>query len=112
MTRLEQIEALNEMLLEEMPNYRAESARLPREEAAQRRLLRSLMNVRPPMPLSPEYLAAQDALLAAEREKNKQKIDFCPDLLLLPSLDTVVRPAHSRSRERERERDRNFWFKR
>lgn len=69
MTRLEQIEALNEMLLEEMPNYRAESARLPREEAAQRRLLRSLMNVRPPMPLSPEYLAAQDALLAAEREE-------------------------------------------
>ncbi len=69
MTRLEQIEALNEMLLEEMPNYRAESTRLPREEAEQRRLLRSLMNVRPPMPLSPEYLAAQDALLAAEREE-------------------------------------------
>ena len=36
---------------------------------SQRRLLRSLMNVRPPMPLAPKFLEVQDALLSAEREE-------------------------------------------
>lgn len=35
----------------------------------QRRLLRSLMNLRPPMPLGEEFLAVQDGLLSAEREE-------------------------------------------
>lgn len=69
MERLEQIERLNAMLLEEMPEYRARAAGFPREEAAQRRLLRSLMNLRPPMPLSPDFLALQDELLSLEREE-------------------------------------------
>lgn len=69
MKHMEQICRLNAMLLEEMPSYRAQAARFPEEEAAQRRLLRSLMNVRPPMPLRPEFLAAQDELLSAEREE-------------------------------------------
>lgn len=69
MTRLEQIETLNTMLLAEMPNYHAEATAFPHDAAAQRRLLRSLMNMRPPMPLSGEYLAVQDALLSAEREE-------------------------------------------
>ena len=66
MERLEQIEALNQILLAEMPEYRAQGERFPREEGARRRLLRSLMNLRPPMPLDPDFLAAQDALLSAE----------------------------------------------
>lgn len=57
------------MLLAELPNYRSEVAAFPHDLTAQRRLLRSLMNVRPPMPLSGEYLSAQDALLSAEREE-------------------------------------------
>lgn len=69
MTRFEQIRLLNEMLLEEMPSYRPLAADFPPEEAAQRRLLRSLMNVRPAMPLSPAFLAVQDELLFAEREE-------------------------------------------
>lgn len=69
MKHMEQICRLNAMLLEEMPSYRAQAARFPEEEAAQRRLLRSLMNVRPPMPLRSEFLAAQDELLSAEREE-------------------------------------------
>lgn len=69
MTRLEQINALNAMLLAEMPNYCPDATSLSNDIVAQRRLLRSLMNVRPPMPLSAEYLAAQDALLSAEREE-------------------------------------------
>ena len=68
MERLEQSEALNQTLLAEIPEYRAQGERFPREEGEQRRLLRALMNVRPPMPLAPDFLAVQDALLSAERE--------------------------------------------
>ena len=66
MSRLEQLQALNGALLAEMPEYRPQGEQFPREEGEQRRLLRSLMNLRPPMPLDPDFLAAQDALLSAE----------------------------------------------
>lgn len=69
MDRLERLLYLNEKLLADLPEYRAQAAAFPREEAAQRRLLRSLMNLRPPLPLDPEFLAVQDALLSAEREE-------------------------------------------
>lgn len=69
MTRIEQIAFLNQILLEEMPQYRQQAAQFPSEETQQRRLLRSLMNLRPPMPLKADFLAVQDALLSAEREK-------------------------------------------
>lgn len=68
MTRMEQIQFLNRRLLAELPQYQEEAAQCPADEAAQRRLLRALMNVRPPMPLAPDFLAVQDALLSAERE--------------------------------------------
>ncbi len=69
MKRLEQIEYLNGILLEEMPDWKRQAAAFPQDETARRRLLRSLMNVRPPMPLKPEFLDVQDALLSAEREE-------------------------------------------
>lgn len=69
MTRLEQIETLNRMLLEELPQYARQAETFSRTETAQRRLLRSLMNVRPALPLRPDFLALQDALLSAEREE-------------------------------------------
>ena len=69
MNRLERIQDLNRLLLVEMPEYRGQAAQFPTEETAQRRLLRSLMNVRPPMPLREDFLAAQDELLSAEREE-------------------------------------------
>ena len=69
MTRTEQIKALNAMLLEEMPEFRKQAEAFAPDQAAQRRLLRSLMNVRPPTPLNPEFLALQDALLRAEAEE-------------------------------------------
>ena len=68
MTRSEQIQALNETLLTEMPAYRSLSASLPKTQTAQRRLLRALMNLRPPIPLNREFLVMQDALLSAERD--------------------------------------------
>ena len=49
-----------------MPQYRAQAASFPADDTSQRRLLRSLMNVRPPLPLNSEFLAVQDALLSAE----------------------------------------------
>lgn len=68
MNQLDQIRNLNRILLEEMPEYRGQAASFPQNAAAQRRLLRSLMNVRPPMPLQEEFLTAQDDLLSSERE--------------------------------------------
>ena len=69
MDRLKQIEELNQFLLEEMPRYREQAAQFPHTVSEQRRLLRSLMNLRPPMPLAPKFLEVQDALLSAEREE-------------------------------------------
>ena len=69
MNRLEKIQYLNQSLLDEMPEYRSEALQFPKGDAAQRRLLRSLMNVRPPMPLKAAFLEAQDVLLSEEREK-------------------------------------------
>ena len=53
------IQKMNEMLLTEMPEYRAQAAEVCVSEE-QRRLLRALMNVRPPRPLSEDFLALQD----------------------------------------------------
>lgn len=69
MDRMEKLQYLNQFLLDEMPEYRIQAAQFPQEDAAQRRLLRSLMNLRPPMPLKAEFLQIQDEVLAAEREE-------------------------------------------
>ncbi len=69
MNHMDQIQTLNKRLLAEMPEYQEQAAQFPQEKAAQRRLLRSLMNVRPPRPLSPDFLTLQDELLSAEREE-------------------------------------------
>lgn len=69
MTRLEQIEALNARLLAGNAGIPRLAARVPMETEHRRRLLRSLMNLRPPMSLDPEFLAAQDRLLSEEREE-------------------------------------------
>ena len=69
MTRTEQIRFLTDILLTEMPEYRVQAERFAAGADPQRRLLRSLMNVRPPLPLKSEFLAVQDELLSAEREE-------------------------------------------
>lgn len=69
MDRMEKLRYLNQLLLDEMPEYRPQAAKFPLEAAAQRRLLRSLMNLRPPLPLGAEFLAIQDQVLSAEREE-------------------------------------------
>lgn len=69
MNRMQTIQTLNEMLLKEMPQRRAFAQSFSPGLSDQRRLLRSLMNLRPPMPLNREFLDLQDALLRAEREE-------------------------------------------
>ena len=75
------------MLLAEMPEYRAQAAEIG-VSGEQRRLLRALMNVRPPRPLSGDFLALQDELLSAEREA-------CGvvDVMALPSVAFDARIA-------------------
>ncbi len=65
----EQIRFLNEILLDEMPQYRREAGRVPRGAEEQRYFLRCLMNVRQPGTLSERFLNAQDELLSREREE-------------------------------------------
>jgi len=67
MERDEQIRYLISFLLEEMPEYQEAATQFRKDERSQRGLLRSLMNIRPPMPLKPEFLAVQDDLLTAEK---------------------------------------------
>lgn len=66
--RREKVAFLIEHLLTEIPAYREEVARIPRDRQAQRDFLRALMNVRPPIPLQADFLRVQDALLTEERE--------------------------------------------
>lgn len=87
MERIQQLQTLNELLLAEMPEYKEQSQSFPYEETAQRRLLRSLMNVRPPMPLNPKFVMAQNELLSSEREE-KGVVDG--DTLLVTAANTRI----------------------
>lgn len=69
MERLDLIQKLNTMLLEELPQYRRDAGNFTADMTSQRRLLRSLMNVRAPIPLKKDFLALQDELLSIEREE-------------------------------------------
>ena len=64
MNRLTLIKYLNARLLAEIPSL--EVKRVPDDEISQRKLLRALMNIRPPMPLDENFLKLQDELLSAE----------------------------------------------
>lgn len=63
-TQEERLRYLIRAMQKEMPQYRG--IVFPEDSAGQKRLLRSLMNVRPPMPADPEFLAEQDLYLLEE----------------------------------------------
>ena len=63
-TREERLRYLIRAMQKEMPQYRG--IVIPEDSAGQKQLLRSLMNVRPPMPADPEFLAEQDLYLSQE----------------------------------------------
>ena len=56
-------------LLEFLLRERGETMALPEDEAAQRRLLRALCNVREPIPAPADFLAVQDAYLQEETRR-------------------------------------------
>ena len=64
MTQEERREFLIRELLSEFPQY--DDIQIPTDADAQKRLLRSLMNIRPPRPISGEFLKIQDAYLDEE----------------------------------------------
>ena len=66
MTHEEQREYLIRKLLEEDRRYR--NLTVPQDEQEQKDLLRSLMNVRPPRPISKEFQEIQDAYLSSARD--------------------------------------------
>ena len=65
MDKLSKIKFLNAQLLAEMPTL--EIGKVPDDLISQRKLLRALMNVRPPMPLDENFLKLQDEILTAEK---------------------------------------------
>lgn len=93
-------------LLSEQPQYR--DMEIPQDTEEQKRLLRSLMNIRMPRPIGAEFLKVQDEYLSEEvREKGITDSDIlpvCPDnnrLVLwrgdITTLkaDTIVNAANS-----------------
>jgi len=101
----QQREWLIGQLLEESPEYR--SMGIPKDAQEQKKLLRTLMNVRPPRPVSPEFLSVQDEYLS---EENRANVTALTDLTSLPSdermflwqgdmtalrVDAIVNPANS-----------------
>ena len=79
MNRLTLIKYLNARLLAEMPGLEVE--RVPDDETSQRKLLRALMNVRPPAPLDENFLKLQDELLSAEvSERGIVKLEDIPNV--------------------------------
>ena len=86
MNRSEKISFLNEILLEEMPQYRREAKNVPQDD--QRYFLRCLMNVREPKTLPPRFLEVQDDLLSAEREE--KGVVHVAELQHVPSDPRVI----------------------
>lgn len=66
MTQLERLYQLNSSLLNEMPQYKKQALSFRKDEKNQFYLFRSLVNVRPPMPASVQFLKIQNEYLQAE----------------------------------------------
>ena len=81
MTQSEKRRYLIEKLLSEQPQYK--DMELPDSTEEQKRLLRSLMNIRAPRPIGKEFLKVQDEYLSEEvREKGVIDSEFLPVSLI------------------------------
>lgn len=79
MDKLSAIKILNAKLSAEMPEL--EVGAVPDDLPSQRKLLRALMNVRPPMPLDENFLKLQDEILSAEvRERGVVRLSEIPSV--------------------------------
>ncbi|MCM1188221.1 MAG: protein-ADP-ribose hydrolase [bacterium] len=86
MTHSEKRIYLIKELLSERPQYRA--VEIPDDEEEQKRLLRSLMNVRSPRPIGAEFLKVQDEYLS--EEVRKKGITDSSTLPVSPVNDRLV----------------------
>lgn len=69
MTQLEKLQKLNEYLLNESPQYRQQAIDFGKDEASRFQLFRSLVNIRMPGNISPEFERIQNEYLSDEIEK-------------------------------------------
>ncbi len=76
MIQKQRLEYLIQFLLNENSGY--QEITVPQSEEEQKRLLRSLMNIRFPNPISQDFLSIQDLYL--QEELNKQKVTSIEDL--------------------------------
>ncbi|MBQ7554776.1 MAG: protein-ADP-ribose hydrolase [Bacteroidaceae bacterium] len=97
MDRLQNLDFILEYLLKE----RGENSKLPESLADKQKLMRTLMNVRQPLPASEEFIQAQDAELRMQRE-DKGVVSFNQEGLLLwqgditrLKVDAIVNAANS-----------------
>ena len=104
MTQSEKREYLITELLKELPEY--ESIKIPTNQMEQKKLLRSLFNIRMPLPVSDDFIAIQDGYL---REETRLKgitslnnlVPVQPDIYLWQGdittlqCDAVVNAANS-----------------
>lgn len=87
MNDLSKIRYLIDILLQEMPEYQTQAQAFAQDKVSQRRLLRSLMNLRPPMPLKREFLQVQDEVLSEEREaRGVVDVDTLPPVAINPKI--------------------------
>ena len=68
MTQRERREFLIQYLLEENPKY--ENIEIPQSDDEQKYLFRSLVNVRPPLPASEDFLTVQNEYLMEENKSH------------------------------------------
>ncbi len=66
MNKLEKLQQLNVLLLEDMPEYKGQAKSFPKQTDAQFRLFRSLVNVRNPKAISKQFVELQDDFLKGE----------------------------------------------
>ena len=69
MNKLEKLLNINELLLEDLPMYSADAKTFPKNVSSQRRLMRSLMNVREPRAIPDALKNLQDEFLIEERDE-------------------------------------------
>ncbi|MDY6308448.1 MAG: protein-ADP-ribose hydrolase [Oribacterium sp.] len=88
MSQLDELLSINKMLVEDQPQYRRDSGSFPKDVVNQRKLMRSLMNVRYPRMIPQKLLEAQDVYLSKEREA--KGVVHVSELVASPKDDRLI----------------------
>ena len=111
MTQVEKRQYLISELLKETPEHMTIS--IPSGEAGQKKLLRSLLNIRPPDPVSKDFLAVQDEYLREEiNKKGITDMDsltpVLPDIYLWQGDTTSFRGKSETARKSDANRSKTI----